>query len=73
MYKLELSKNTMKDLYLLREYAAQGSIIGQVRRSINQYIEKEIQKMGCSLEELQEIVERHERIKRKPSRKEELS
>lgn len=67
MYKIELPKDMLKDLYLLREYAAQGSIIGQVRKSVAAYIREFSKKTGCSSpQELQEIVEKHERSKKEP-------
>jgi len=60
-YNIPLPRNQMRDLYLLREFAAQGSIIGQVRRAISSYLKSQEKRIGCSIADLAEATERYER------------
>lgn len=67
MYKIELEKDQLRDLFLLREYAGCGPIVLQVKKSVTDFIQKEIQKMGgCTPVELKEIIEKHEQQKKSP-------
>lgn len=73
MYNLNLPQRMLRDLWILREYAESGTIIGQVRKAVNDHIKNEIGKIGCESAELQEVVDRHEKQKKRALRQGKLS
>ena len=60
-YKLELPKETLHRLYLLRKYCARGPIIQQVREALLDYIKSQEEKFGIPVEDIAETIERYER------------
>ena len=61
MYQLKIPKEQMTSLWRLREYAACGPIVKQVREAISDYLKNQEEKIGCSIKEIEEVMERHER------------
>ena len=66
-YKLELPREQLAHLWRLREYAASGPIAKQVRQAISDYLKAREKEIGCSIEEVAEVRERHARGERKLS------
>ena len=58
-YKFELPSETVKDLWRLREFCAEGSLIKQVREAVNKYIRDKEIKIGCPISDIQEAREKH--------------
>ena len=63
MYKFELPPETLKNLWRLREYCAQGPIARQVREAVQTYIKEQEKKIGCPLADFQEALDRREKEK----------
>lgn len=61
MYQLKITKEQMTSLWRLREYAARGPIVKQVREVISDYLQSQEKEIGCSIKEVEEVMERHER------------
>ena len=51
----------MTSLWRLREYAACGPIVKQVRQAISDYLKSQEEEIGCPIEEIEEVMKRHER------------
>jgi len=64
MYKVIIPEELLSNLWRLREYACCGSIASQIRHAISEYILGEEQKIGCSIQEIQEIRDKHEEEKK---------
>jgi len=60
-YKFELPKNMLKDLWRLREYAAQGPIISQVRNAVGNYLKDKEREIGTTIQDASEVIEQHRR------------
>ena len=60
-YKLELPKETLHSLYLLRKYCARGPIVQQVREAVSDYIKSQEEKFGIPVEDIAETRERYKR------------
>jgi len=58
-YKIELSRETLKRLWMLREYCAEGPIIQQVRKAVGQYLKQKETEIGTSIEDVAEAIDRH--------------
>lgn len=61
MYKFELSQEAVKNLWRLREFYGEKSIISQVRSAVQKWIQDKEAEIGCPLSDVQEARERHER------------
>lgn len=59
-YKFELPPETIKDLWRLREFCGETSIIGQIRVAVQRWIRDKETEIGCSISDVQEARERHE-------------
>ena len=59
-YKMELPEKMLKDLYNLRMYCGERSIIDQVRSAVRTHIKEQERKIGTTVEDLTEAIERHE-------------
>ena len=64
MYKIVITEEQLSNLWRLREYAACGSIAFQIRHAISEYISGEEKKIGCPIQEVQEIMDKHEAEKK---------
>lgn len=64
MYKFSLPPKMMKDLWRLKTYCAEGPIIQQVRKAVSNWIKSREERFGCSLKDVVEAMERHEKEKR---------
>jgi len=60
MYKLIISPDDLKKLWLMREYLAAGSIAKQVRQSVRDFIQKKEEEIGTSVIDATEGIHRHE-------------
>jgi len=61
MYKFELPKEMTKQLWILREFCGEKSIVGQIRFAVQRWISEKEAEAGCALSDIQEARERHER------------
>lgn len=52
-------------MWRLREFAACGPIAKQIRQAISEYLQKRTGEIGCSISDLAEAIERHERENKK--------
>jgi hypothetical protein len=73
MYSPEIPDNLMHNLWILKRYCAEGPIAKQLRKAIEEYLLNQVKKLGCPIEDVEEVVERYEREKREPSREGKLS
>ena len=64
-YKILLPQKMMKDLWLLREYCGEPSIIEQVRVALSNYLEQKERQLGTSVEDVAATIERHDQKKAK--------
>jgi len=60
MYKLTIPQEDLKKLYLMREYLGLGTIAGQVKLAIQNFIKNEEKKIGTSIFDATEGIARHE-------------
>lgn len=67
-YSPPIPPKLMHNLWILKKYCAEGPIAKQLRAAIEDYLMKQVEKLGCPIEDVEEAVERHEREKREPSR-----
>ena len=65
-YKIKLPEGMMKDLWRLREYAAEPSIIEQIRKAVGEYLKKKKTEIGIPIKEMTETIDRYERQKKNP-------
>jgi len=65
MYNIIIPKEQLSDLWRLREFAACGPIAKQIRQAISEYLQKRTGEIGCSISDLAEAIERHERENKK--------
>lgn len=56
---MELPPEMLKDLWRLREYCGEPSIIEQVRRAVSEYLQKKEVKIGTSIEDVSEAIAQH--------------
>jgi len=56
-----IPKEQLSDLFRLREFAACGSIAEQVRKAISNYLVAQEKEIGCSPEDLESAILKHER------------
>ena len=63
MYKFELPREMTKQLLIIREFCGEKSIVGQVRAAVQKWITDKEAEIGCSLSDVREARERHEREK----------
>lgn len=61
MYQLKIPKEQMTSLWRLREYAACGPIVKQVRQAISDYLKSQEERIGCPIKEVEEVMEKHKR------------
>jgi|AntAceMinimDraft_18_1070375.scaffolds.fasta_scaffold1033887_2 hypothetical protein len=59
MYKFSLPEESLKKLYLFRENLALGSMAGQVRSAVSEFIQRHEEKIGVPVEEADEIIKKH--------------
>lgn len=59
MYKVIIPEELLSSLWRLREYACGGSIASQIRHAISEHISSEEKKIGCPIQEIQEIMDKH--------------
>ena len=59
MYKISLSSETMKALWINREFCGGGSIVQQVRNAVREKIQNTEKDLGCTFQEAQEVRERY--------------
>ncbi len=59
MYKFQLPSETVKNLYILREYCGEASIVGQVRTAVQKYLQDKERQIGCPISDVQEAREKH--------------
>ena len=57
---MQLPEKMLRDLYNLRMYCGESSIIDQVRSAVRAHILKQEKKIGTTVEDLTEAIERHE-------------
>lgn len=60
-YKFELDKNTVRQLWQVREFCGGGSIIGQVRNAVSQYLRQKEEEIGTSIEDAAGAIAKFER------------
>ena len=65
-YKFELPQETVKNLWRLREFCAEGAIAKQVRQAVKKYIQSKEAEIGCPISDVQrareeEVSENQER------------
>lgn len=65
-YKISLPGGQMKDLWRLREYVAQPSIIQQIRNAVSLYLKKKETEIGIPIKEMAETIDRYEEQKKNP-------
>lgn len=63
MYLIKLTEKMLEQLWILREYAAEGTIVSQVRQAVNRHIQSQKKKYGVSIKELREILDEHQKEK----------
>ena len=63
-YKFEFSPETLKELYLLREYAGAPSMAAQVRGAVSNYLQEEKKKLGAPIGDIAEAIDAHDRKKK---------
>ena len=63
-YKIFLPSKMMKDLWKLREFCGEPSIIQQIRQAVGEYLEKKEAEIGTSIEDITEAIQRHGREER---------
>ena len=64
-YKILLPQKMMKNLWLLREYCGEPSIIEQVRVALSEYLTKKEQEIGTTIEDVSEQIEKYDQKKAK--------
>jgi hypothetical protein len=61
-YKFELDKNTVRQLWQVREFLGGQSIISQIRQAVNQYLRNlESEKIGTTIEDAANAIAKFER------------
>ena len=63
MYKPTIEKKQMSDLFRLKTFASAGTIVQQVRTAISTYLKTQEKVLGCTPEDLEEAILRHEKEK----------
>ena len=58
-YKIQLPPETLRRLWMLREYCGEKSIIEQVRKSVEQYLKRKEAEIGTSIEDVAEAIQEH--------------
>ena len=62
MYRFELPRKTVRELWQVREFCGGGSIISQIRDAVNQYLRRlEKEKIGTSIEDAANTIAKFER------------
>ena len=69
-YSPKIPPEMIHNLWILKKYCAEGPIAKQLRAAIEDYLIKQVRKLGCPIEDVKEVVDRYDREKREPSRKE---
>lgn len=57
MYTFRLPAEMINNLYRLREYCNKGSILGQVRKVMEKYIQEQERQIGFPLSEVERLIE----------------
>ncbi len=58
-YKMELPAESLKQLWMLKEYCAEGPIIAQVRIAVQNYLKEKEEKIGAPIENVAEVIAKH--------------
>jgi len=64
-YKLEIDKEKMHKLWILKTYCSEPPIAQQLRTAVNDYLLKQVEKLGVPIEDIEEVIERKEREEQK--------
>ncbi len=67
MYSPEIPDNLMHSLWILKRYCAEGPIASQLRGAIEDYLTKQAQKLGCPVDDVEEVIERHKKKEKTPA------
>ena len=59
VYSPSLPAELIHKLWILREYCAKGNIAKQVRQVVQGYLDQEESKIGTTLEDIREAIDRH--------------
>ena len=57
MYTFRLPVEMINDLYRLREYCDKGSILGQVRKAVEEHLREQERQIGFPLSEVERLIE----------------
>lgn len=63
MYNFKIPEEMCGDLYRLREYCAAGSIAGQIRTAIENYLKVQENRIGTSIKDAADAIKCYKRDK----------
>lgn len=69
-YSPKLPDHMLHELWVLRKYCAQGSIAGQIRTAIQDYLLEQVKKLGCPISDVEEVIDRYDEQKRSNKKRE---